>query len=118
MEGRFVTGGFTEIGPAIAWMRMRVPLVEGEAVHPVARIVIAADSGNGLAGALDYAHWIFVNPDLTVHVHREPVGEWVCLDGRSTIERHGVGLAETTIFDAKGAVARGLQSLYVAPREA
>ena len=29
METRFVYGSFTEPGPALAWMRMRVPLVEG-----------------------------------------------------------------------------------------
>jgi hypothetical protein len=60
--------------------------------------------------------YVFVNPELTVHLHRYPVGEWVCLDAASTITGDGIGLADTGLFDATGQIGRGTQSLYVAKR--
>jgi acyl-Coa thioesterase superfamily protein/acyl-CoA thioesterase superfamily protein len=117
MEGSFVRGDFTELGGAIAWMRMRYPLIAGEAVTPLSRVLIAADSGNGVSSALDYRRWIFINPDLTVYLHRYPVGEWVCLDAETTATRRGVGLATSTLHDLQGPIGRGLQSLFIADRE-
>ena len=52
MEYRFVTGGFLDPGPATVWMRMRVPLVEGEEPSALQRVLVAADSGNGVSAAL------------------------------------------------------------------
>lgn len=116
MDARFVTGGFTEPGPATVWMRLRHPVVAGEEPSPLSRVLVAADSGNGVSGVLDYRRWVFINPDLTVYLHRMPRGEWVCLDARTTVEPHGVGLAESVLSDVEGLIGRGLQSLYVAER--
>lgn len=116
MQWRFATGAFETPGPATVWMRMRHPLVGGEAVSPLTRVMIAADSGNGVSAALDFGRYLFINTDLTVALHRHPVGEWVCLDARTAIQSHGVGLAETQIFDQDGRLGSGLQSLFVAPR--
>ena len=54
MEVSFVSGGFIEQGPAVAWLRMRFPLIAGEPTTPLARVLIAADSGNGVSSVLDY----------------------------------------------------------------
>lgn len=116
MECSFLRGGFTVPGPATAWMRMRCALVEGQPITPLSRVLVAADSGNGLSSALDYRRWIFINPDLTVYLHRLPRGEWVCLEAATAIEPHGVGLAESRLFDQDGPLGRSLQSLFVAPR--
>src|SRR6266545_2429110 len=116
MEWRFVEGAFLEPGPATVWMRMRYPLLPDEEPTPLQRVLIAADSGNGVSSVLDWRRWLFINPDLTVYLHRPPVGEWVCLQARSTLEPAGLGLAESIVFDRTGPVARGLQSLFVAPR--
>ena len=62
------------------WMRMRHPLVAGEPTSPLARVLVAADSGNGVSAALDYRRHLFINTELTVHLIREPAGEWVRLD--------------------------------------
>jgi hypothetical protein len=116
MEWRFVEGAFLEPGPATVWMRMRHPLVADEEPSPLQRVLIAADSGNGVSSVLDWRRWLFINPDLTVYLHRPPTGEWVCLQARTTVELAGLGLAESIIFDRTGPVARGLQSLFIAPR--
>jgi len=116
MECRFVRGNFDEIGSAVAWMRMRYPLIAGEPVRPLARVLIAADSGNGVSSALDFRRFIFINPDLTVYLHRHPEGEWVCLDAATTVSAKGVGLAASKLYDRTGPLGRGLQSLFIAER--
>lgn len=116
MEWRFVAGGFTTPGPATVWMRMRHPLVADESPSPLTRVLIAADSGNGVSSALDFRQYVFINTDLTVYLSRPAVGEWVCLQAATSIEPSGVGLAESVLFDERGAIGRGLQSLFVAQR--
>lgn len=116
MHWRFARGEFLASGPATVWMRMRHPLIAGEPITPLTRVLAAADSGNGVSATLDFGKWLFINTDLTVALHRLPAGEWVCLDATTTIQPHGVGLAESRIFDERGPLGRGLQTLFVAPR--
>lgn len=107
---------FHELGPATMWLRARYPLLPDEPLSPLGRVLIAADSGNGVSASLPLDHWMFINPDLTVSLHRYPVGEWVCLDARTISGSHGVGLATTRIADLDGHIGRGAQSLLIAPR--
>ena len=81
---RFVAGSFLELGPATVWTRMRHPLVAGEVPSPLCRVLVAADSGNGVSATLDFRHWRFINPDLTVYLLRPPAGEWVALEAATT----------------------------------
>jgi hypothetical protein len=116
MEYRFTSGAFLSPGPATCWMRMRVPLVDDEQPSQLTRVLVAADSGNGISGVLDYSEHLFINPDLTVHVYRYPEGEWVCLDARTSIDPAGIGFADTALLDQRGAIGRSVQSLFVAKR--
>ena len=88
----------------------------GEQPSPLQRLVSAADFPNGISSELDWDQYVFINPDLTVYVEREPRGEWIGLDGHTRIGEHGVGVAEAVLYDAEGRVGRSLQSLYVAKR--
>jgi hypothetical protein len=116
VELRFAAGSWTELGPATVWTRLRVPVVDGEEPTGLQRVLSVADSGNGVSGALPLREWLFVNPELTVHVRREARGEWICLDAETAIAPGGTALARSTLSDAEGAVAHGAQSLYVARR--
>jgi hypothetical protein len=116
IEHRFVSGGFEQFGPAMDWMRLLVPVVAGEAPTPLQRVAAAADFGNGISRV---AHWdllLFINPDLTIHLHRSPVGEWVCVDAVTWMEPHGTALAESRLWDEQGPLGRSLQSLIVEDR--
>jgi Acyl-CoA thioesterase C-terminal domain/Acyl-CoA thioesterase N-terminal domain len=117
MEYRFVRGSFTESGPGIVWMRMRRPLVAGEEPTPLQRVLVVADSGNGISSTLDYRRYLFINVDLTVHLHSMPAGEWVCLDSVTVPELTGVGLTDTVLFDERGPIGLAAQTLLVAGRE-
>jgi acyl-Coa thioesterase superfamily protein/acyl-CoA thioesterase superfamily protein len=116
MEYRFVTGAFLDEGPATVWMRMRGPLVAGEAPSPLCRLLVAADAGNGVSAVLDWRRFVFINTDLTVHMSRLPDGEWVCLDAVTIPEPTGVGLADTALYDERGRIGRATQTLFVRER--
>lgn len=115
MDWRFASGSFREPGPAVCWLRMRIPLVAGEAPSPLVRLLNAADCGNGISGVFDWRTHRFINPDLTVHLHRHPTGEWIGLDARTSVH-DGIGLADTALHDTTGFVGRGVQSLVVTYR--
>jgi hypothetical protein len=116
MEVRFVDGSFVDPGPARAWMRMRVPLIEGREPAPLDRVLAAADSGNGVSAPLDYHRYIFINTDLTVNLRRLPEGEWVCLDAVTYPEPSGIGLSDSALHDERGMIGRATQALLVAER--
>ena len=113
---RFVRGDFAEPGPAAAWVRLRVPVVEGEEPTPLQRVGAAADFGNGVSAVLDWNEHVFINPDLTFYLARPPRGEWVGLDSRTVVETDGVGLATSELHDADGSIGYAAQALLVGPR--
>jgi Thioesterase-like superfamily len=116
VEWRPVKGDFAIPGPANVWARARYPLVPDEETGPLERVLMVADSGNGLSSQLDINQWQFINPELTVHLHREAVGEWICLDAQTAVSPGGAGLASSVLSDFGGPVGIGAQSLLVAPR--
>ena len=116
IEWRWIAGAVDEAGPGIVWMRPRVGLVDGEATSPVQRLLACIDSASGVSAELDIAEWAFLNTELTVHILRPPVGEWVCLDARTTLGTGSVAVATSSAYDEKGLVARSAQALFVARR--
>jgi acyl-Coa thioesterase superfamily protein/acyl-CoA thioesterase superfamily protein len=116
MEIRFAAGTSYGRGPGVTWFRFARPLVGADTPSPLALAVAAADFGNGISRVLDFDRHLFVNTDLTIHLRREPVGEWVMLDSRTKVEPTGVGLAASTLYDRTGAIGLSAQSLYVDER--
>jgi hypothetical protein len=114
IEFRYATGGWRDLGPAQVWTRLKVPVVEGAEPTPLQRVMVVADSGNGVSAALDWSSHLFINTELSVHFLRLPEGEWVCLDARTEVEQ--AGLATSVLSDPAGVVARGAQSLFIARR--
>ncbi len=114
IEMRFVRGTFAEPGPATAWLRLRVPLVAGEATSALARVAAAADFGNGISWVLTREDgYRFINPDLTIYLHRHPAGEWVALESTTLPDPNGLGLAESRLYDERGPIGRSAQSLLI-----
>src|SRR5437763_1357560 len=114
VEHRFVAGGFDRPGPATDWIRLRVPLVAGEPTSPLCRVAAAADFGNGVSWVLSRLEgYTFINPDLTIYLHRMPAGEWVCLEAATWPSRDGIGFCESRLWDERGLIGRALQSLLL-----
>jgi hypothetical protein len=116
VDWRWIAGAVTEPGPGLVWMRPTVDLVEGEPMSPAQRLMTCVDSASGVSAALDPTSWGFLNTELTVHVLRPPVGEWVCLDAVTTLGPGSVGVATSHVYDERGLVARSAQALLIAKR--
>jgi hypothetical protein len=116
MDIRFIEGRFREPGPATAWFRLRHPLIGGEPVSGLERLTAAADFGNGIASVLSWDEHTFINPDLTVYIEREPVGEWVALQSQMCVTQGSVAMAESVLWDERGRIGRAIQALLVGRR--
>lgn len=114
VEHRFARGSFNVLGPATDWIRVRVPVLDADPITPLQRVAAAADFGNGISAALP-AGWMFINPDLTITLHRLPLGEWVCLDSVTHFGPDGTGSADTELWDEAGRLGRSVQNLLVEP---
>ncbi|WP_206446619.1 thioesterase family protein [Agrococcus sp. KRD186] len=98
-----------------AWQRTEHALVEGEPVAPIARWIGLIDGANGVAVREQPGEWMFPNLDLTIHLHRQPVGEWVGFDTTVTFGPTGQGITATALHDERGHVGHAAQTLTVRP---
>jgi hypothetical protein len=108
--------GATGGGAGAAWIRLRGELLPGVVPSPLARAVAAADFANGISAVLPISDWLFVNTELTVHLHRQPEGEWVGLDARTVSESSGIGLASGVLHDELGPIGTCAEALFVERR--
>jgi hypothetical protein len=115
VEIRFVSGEWGS-GPCTAWFRLRRPLVGDEEPSALQHLAAAGDFGNGISATLSWDEYLYINPDLTLYIEREPIGEWICLDAQTRISTDGIGIAESVLYDERGRVGRATQALLVAPR--
>ena len=137
VDVRLVTGELGSPGPGVGWFRVVAPLTDATAaagvagsprlsttagagstetlltLTPLARAAAAADFGNGIGAPLPMGPFRYVNPDLTVDLHRLPVDGWVSLSAASVAERSGVGLTTGVLGDRRGVIGSSLQSLFI-----
>ena len=118
IEWRFVEGGFQGpvTGRARLWTRVRIPLVAGEEIAPLHRLMVVADSTNGVSARLPIQEWWSIPNTLTVTVERVPTGEWMWMDAATDISPHGRGIAHSTMSDRDGVLAHVAQPLLVSRR--
>lgn len=96
------------------WLRHKIPIVKP--MGPLSFVTSLVD----WASSLTRPEWFgtndvvsFPNADLTVHLAREPQGEWLGIDGRSNWLPHGAGLTFANLYDEKGFIGRSSQSIVL-----
>jgi Thioesterase-like superfamily len=104
------------LGPGRVWMRLGHPLLPGEPLTPLTCLAATADFGNGVGASLPFERFLFINADLTIHLHRPPLGEWIGLHARTLLYPGGTGIAESVVHDTSGPVGRAFQTLVVQRR--
>ena len=114
VETRYPAGHDRGPGPTEAWLRT-VPLLPHETPSPFQRTCPLADCGNAFGRNAEPQATSFANADLTVLLHRDPVGEWLGTRAVGYWEPDGIGLADALLFDREGAVGRALQTLLLLP---
>lgn len=115
VEARRIRGAYRGTGYAQVWMRPLIPLVAGQEMHPLDRILVLADSANGVSARLKIGEWLYIPPAVTITLNRYPAGEWVLISARSDLADDGVGSTTGTLSDASGVIGSVTQPLLIAP---
>jgi acyl-coenzyme A thioesterase PaaI-like protein len=113
---RVASGKLWSIGNAAVWFRFEQSMVNQEPVSPAMRAVMAADFGNGLSPQLPFDEWTYINADLTVHLVRLPVGEWILVNPQTALGPDGCGLATARLADVHGYFGSSAQNLVIERR--
>ena len=72
-----------------------------------------ADFASGTGNAMDYTKYTSINPDLTIHVLREPRSDWIGLRGVTRHAADGIGQSASIAYDLDGEVGRVQASLLL-----
>jgi hypothetical protein len=91
-------------GLSPAWFHLLLPVVAGHELTPEVRVATVADFAANAANYLDQSRWSCINPDLSIHFARRPVGEWTGITSRSWYDADGTGHARGDLFDLDGFV--------------
>jgi hypothetical protein len=109
--------GMMGSGGGAAWFRVPVPIVAGEETTPLMRVSATADFGSPM-GSPRLAEGIgFINADITLYLHRMPVGEWICLEAKGYAQPYGLGMSETVVHDLGGPIGRVVQATIMNQRQ-
>jgi hypothetical protein len=115
VEIRFARGSFQELGSAMVWIKLLTTVIEGEEPTPAQRAAASADFSNGVSAEVPFDQWRYINPEVSIHLTREPQGEWIGLDARTVISPTGIGLATSTMWDREHLIGHAAQELIVEP---
>ncbi len=104
------TGGFGY------WVRLRVPVVAGEAVRPTSIQNLAVDFTNCIGAAINPSVASTINPDVSAQFLRPPNGEWLAIVGDTRFD-HGVGrgISAATLSDRDGVFGAAMASQLIQP---
>ena len=100
---RPISGGFGTPGPRKVWMAEVRDLVEGEPWTPFARVAVAADIASPFANSGDQGLG-YINTDVTLYLHREPVTEWVGFEVFNHGATAGEAIGECIVHDEQGPI--------------
>lgn len=112
VEHRFTSGDFRTPGPAVDWVRLRLPVVANHSPSGLERLAAGADFGSGISAVYRADSPVgLINANLVISMHRAMVGEWVSLDSTTFVGAQGTGLGVTTLGDTAGTLGIATQSL-------
>ncbi|MEM9464980.1 MAG: thioesterase family protein [Actinomycetota bacterium] len=107
---------FGPLGASACWFRLLVPTFLGEDIGPLDRVLAIADFGNGISNIVDMGTHLYINPDLSVNLHRLPTSAWLLSDAVTHVRADGYGTATAALFDEQGPLGTANQSLMVTAR--
>ena len=101
--GAIVANDLRAPGPRRTWLREVRPLVGGEPYTPFSRVATGVDYtspiANGSETGLD-----FINSDVTLYLHRQPVGEWIGYEVVDHQSAEGIALGHCRLHDIEGPI--------------
>jgi hypothetical protein len=115
IETRQVDGEPDRTGPGTVWTRLCADLVQGTPTCPVVHAAMLSDFGNGVSQVVDPKRWSFANVDISLHMVRRPVGEWLLVEADAMLQGMGVALTNMTLADRTGPFGKAHQTLFIEP---
>ena len=89
--------------PRRVWMSELRDLVEGLPLTPFQRVAVAADFTSPLANRSETGLG-YINTDVTVYLHRLPVGEWIGFEATNHHATAGIAVGECFLYDLEGPI--------------
>lgn len=99
--------------PASVWTRLLCRFKAGEETPPIVQLASLCDFASGTGNVMDYGRYTSINPDLTIHVLREPRSDWIGIRGITHRAGDGIGQSFARIFDLEGEIAQVQASLLL-----
>lgn len=106
-ELRWISGRLGEIGQRRVWMREVRPMIGGEPLTPFQRVAAGVDYVSPLANVGTLGNYSYINSDLTMYLHRLPVGEWIGYESLGHEASEGIALGHCNIYDEEGRIGWG-----------
>jgi hypothetical protein len=102
-ELRNISGGPGEAGPRRLWLRENRALVGGVPLTPFARVAAGVDYASPVTNLGDEGMG-FINTDVTLYLHRLPVGEWIGYEALGHGATDGVAAGQCNLYDEQGRI--------------
>lgn len=107
----------TDSTASATWIRLNTPVVAGEPIRTTSRMAYAFDFASLVGLTVDVSTVLMINPDVTAHILRPAVGEWIALTGDTRIHPAlGRGISYAEASDDLGVFAVVSTSQIVEPR--
>ncbi|MCD9624518.1 thioesterase family protein [Rhabdothermincola salaria] len=89
-----------------SWVRLEASVVAGEPIRSTSRLTVGFDFAN-LIGVNDHVPTVtMINPDVTAHVLRAPVDDWIAVTGDTRFNpAMGRGVSSAALSDSQGVFA-------------
>ncbi len=100
----------------VIWFKTLTPLFDSSC--DLARVLVAADWAHGLVpplGCEERPEAAIPNTDLSVHLVRAPVGEWIGVDATMAWSTDAIGAGWAMLRDTQGLMGRVAMSIAVTP---
>lgn len=101
-----------------SWIRVPLPLLEGEEMQPVIRAALTADFVNALGniGSRGKQRTGYINTDISLHLHRYPEGEWIAVEVVGRDAGPGIATSAAVMHDRSGPFGRCTMATLANPR--
>jgi Acyl-CoA thioesterase C-terminal domain/Acyl-CoA thioesterase N-terminal domain len=109
-DSREITGrsfGGPDVKQKRVWIRENRVLVDEVPLTPFMRAALAADFTHPLANS-GTKGLEFINADVTLYLHREPLDEWLGFEVLAHHSSQGIAVGECMLYDANGAFGRSI----------
>lgn len=106
-ETRPISGGFGAVAQRRAWVREVRLLVDDEPLSPFLRAASCADFAHPFANS-GGAGLEFINADVSLYLHRDPVEEWIGFEVVNHQSADGIGVGECWLYDVRGPIGQSI----------